>query len=338
MTLDFRLYLSTQLTYPHIPTPSHAHPLPPTLTVQSLLLKRAADALETFYTFPRPLNQPGTITSGQLNHISPLYYPKSPAVFTPAILTPHAGFTQARINSGLTFSPDKHAGHTYHHHHQQHLHQHHQQVDGHKLDPGEGSSTSAVSRCSSNETVVVQNHQAAVAAGVPDPASSQGSYFTFPPPESMGEIKTEPMNHQGIPKPKPLTPGPQLYSAAVAMPFVQFAPMNSQYPAGYLNSGEVNGYTHLGTIGADGGNRNNNNSTIANGVSHSMAANFAPVHFIPPSPGFFVAPTGTTVFPFFLSLSLSLSLSHTHTHTHGDTHTHTHLPNFTCTHTKKLKL
>lgn len=178
--------------------------------------------------------------------------------------------------------------------HQHPHHHHHQQVDGHKLDPGEGSSTSAVSRCSSNETVVVQNQQqlgtTAAASGVPDPASSQGSYFTFPPPESMpGEIKSEPMNPSGIHKPKPLTPGPHLYSAAVAMPFVQFAPMNHQY-TGYLNS-EVNGYANIGAIGADGGNRNNNNSTVANGVSQSVA-NFAPVHFIPPSPGFFVAPTG----------------------------------------------
>ena len=105
----------------------------------------------------------------------------------------------------------------------------------------------------------------------------------------QGEIKTEPMNPQGIHKPKPLTPGPQLYSATVAMPFVQFAPMNHQY-AGYLNN-DVNGYANLGAIGVDGGNRNNNNSTIANGVSQSVA-NFTPVHFIPPSPGFFVAPTG----------------------------------------------
>ena len=163
-------------------------------------------------------------------------------------------------------------------------------MESHKLDPGEGSSTGAVSRCSSNETVVVQNQHAAAAA-VADPASSQGSYFTFPPPESMGEIKSEPMNPTGIHKPKPLTPGPHLYSAAaVAMPFVQFAPMNSQY-TGYLNGGELNGYANLGAIGGDAGNRNNNNSTIANGVSHSMT-NFAPV-FIPPSPGFFVAPTGS---------------------------------------------
>ena len=170
----------------------------------------------------------------------------------------------------------------YHHHHQQ-------QVDGHKLDPGEGSSTGAVSRCSSNETIVQNQHTTAGVAT--DPASSQGSYFTFPPPESLGEIKTEPMNPAaGIHKPKPLTPGPHLYSAAaVAMPFVQFAPMNSQY-TGYLNSGELNGYANLGAIGGDAGNRNNNNSTVANGVSHSMT-NFAPV-FIPPSPGFFVAPTG----------------------------------------------
>ena len=277
-------------------------------TQQSILLKRAADALETFYTFPRPLNQPGGIASGPLNHISPLYYPKSPAVFTPAILTPQ-GFAQARINSGIIASPDKHSGHMsgiYHHHH----HHHHQQVDGHKLDPGEGSSTSAVSRCSSNETVVVQNQQRLdTTAAVADPASSQGSYFTFPPPESMGDIKPEPMNPQGIHKPKPLTPGPHIYpAAAVAMPFVQFAHMNSQSPyAGYVNSGEVNGFTNLGAIGVDGGNRNNNNSTIANGVSHNMA-NFAPVHFIPPSPGFFVAPTGIS-----LSLSLSLSLFPPHT-------------------------
>ena len=268
-------------------------------------MKRAADALETFYTFPRPVNQMGSIGPA-VNHISPgpIYYPKSPAIFTPILTAPQ--FTQNRINTGITFSPDKHSGGggghvtgvaaAYHHHHPQ------QQVDGHKLDPGEGSSTGAVSRCSSNETVVQNQHT--TAGVVADPASSQGSYFTFPPPESMGEIKSEPMNPAaaGIHKPKPLTPGPHLYSAAaVAMPFVQFAPMNSQYTTGYLNSGELNGYTNLGAIGGDAGNRNNNNSTVANGVSHSMT-NFAPV-FIPPSPGFFVAPTG------ILSYSLTLSLS-----------------------------
>ena len=79
------------------------------MIIQSLLLKRAADALETFYTFPRPVNQPGSL--GPVNHISPgpIYYPKSPAIFTPAILTP-GQFTQSRINAGIAFSQDKHSG------------------------------------------------------------------------------------------------------------------------------------------------------------------------------------------------------------------------------------
>ena len=133
---------------------------------------------DIFTLFHDLFNQAGSI--GPMNHISPgpIYYPKSPAIFTPILTAPQ--FTQGRINTGITFSPDKHSsgGHVtggvgiYHHHHQQ-------QVDGHKLDPGEGSSTGAVSRCSSNETIVVQNQHTTAGVGT-DPASSQGSYFTFP--------------------------------------------------------------------------------------------------------------------------------------------------------------
>lgn len=106
------------------------------------------------------------------------------------------------------------------------------------------------------------------------------------------EIKHEFQNPSEIHKPKPITPGHHLYP--VAMPFVQVAPMHAQGPPYYSMAAP---YTaeHPSFMG-DTGNRNNNNScnmalaTYAAGFgNHMMAVN--PV-FIPPSPGFIMAPAG----------------------------------------------
>ena len=149
-----------------------------------------------------------------------------------------------------------------------------------------------------------------------DHASNSASYFTFSPEMHDGlhphqEIKHELHNPPDIHKPKPLTPaaiggggGPHLYP--VAMPFVQVAgTMHSQGPPySSYSMTPYNGEHHASFMnvhaGADAGNRNNNNSnsnaaftTYAAGLgNHMMAMN--PV-FIPPSPGFFMAPTGEWV-------------------------------------------
>ena len=67
------------------------------LSMQDILLRRAADVLEAFYTLPKSQQTP----TGPLNHISPgLYYcgPKSPALF-PAIFTQQGAFKQYSTSS-----------------------------------------------------------------------------------------------------------------------------------------------------------------------------------------------------------------------------------------------
>jgi len=70
--------------------------------MQDILLRRAADVLEAFYTLPKSQQTP----TGPLNHISPgLYYcgPKSPALF-PAIFTQQGAFTPGRVNPAALVS------------------------------------------------------------------------------------------------------------------------------------------------------------------------------------------------------------------------------------------
>lgn len=203
------------------------------------MLRRAADALETFYALPRP--------AGPHHHMSPLV-PKSPGLIFPLV--------------GGQYIPHDH---------------------GHGA---EGSSTSAVSRCSSSDTIHSrQPHtQHSLEAG-------PSSVFNFPHLNSIGqpEIKHEIMNPPGIHKPKPVTPGlaPHAVYPTAVMPFIQFAaPIHghySTYPAvqGGVGMHDPNVFAHLPN--GEASNRNNNNSAM-------MAVN--PIHFIPPSPGFFIHPTG----------------------------------------------
>lgn len=272
---------------------------------QDILLRRAADALETFYSLPK-----GQQTGGPANHISPLYYPRSPAVFTPAFLTPQ-GFAPGRFNPGFQalISPGPGRGH------------HHVVASamaasaatsagdfaGQKVqsEDGEYSHSNPVSRSSSNETIPQQHSME------PGPNPSVFQFPNLSPADGMvGEIKTEqiPGGPSGIAKPKPIPmglPGVPVYHSAVAMPYIQVAgaPGNAQYhaaPVGY----------HHGTFGnlADGfagdsigiaqvqENRNNNNSLHDSGNINLASLAVNPWHFIPkilpPSPGYLMAPTG----------------------------------------------
>lgn len=248
-----------------------------------------------------PRGQGGT---GPLNHIGPAIYattnyPRSPALFTPAILTPQ-GFTTAaaKWNSGFTagtlISPTK-VGSSYH-----------IPTEGVRKIQGieaEGSASSTVSRSSSDEMLPVhaqgQDQQQQQGATV-DHDTNSASFFTFPPMHdslSHTEIKHEFQNPSDIHKPKPITPSPHLYP--VAMPFVQVAPMHTPggppYGSYSMTTPYSTEHTSFMSSHGDAGNRNNNNNSSSN-VALATYAGFgnhmmAPV-FIPPSPGFFMAPTG----------------------------------------------
>ena len=253
------------------------------------MLQRAADSLESIYSFPR--GQGGT---GPLNHIGPAIYanyPRSPALFTPILTGP--GFTTATkwnpVATGAIISPTKIGGYNS------------IPSDGIRKMPGEGSSTGAVSRSSSDETLSVQT-QGQEHGQTVDHNPNSASFFNFPlMHDSMShtEIKHELQNTSEIHKPKPITPGPHLYP--VAMPFVQVASMHGQGPPYTSYSmtpyNEPSSFMNVHASAIDGSNRNNNNNatfaTYAAGLgNHMMAVN--PV-FIPPSPGFFMAPTGILI-------------------------------------------
>lgn len=254
---------------------------PPMSLSREVILKRAADTLETVLYGSRP---PGHVaTSGPLNHINPMYYPKSPAFITPTAIFTSQGLTPTRFGpsfpAGALVSPGKFI--------------HGQPPGAYHLDTRkgdvEGGSTSGVSRCSSNETVIQQSMD----------SSTNPAYFTFPQqaPEGMVDIKHEhgiaAAQPGGIHKPKPLTPA-GFYSAAVAMPFVQVHPAHSQ-GASYMGNPSMGFHmSDLGNGGSasfmnqinpnDGSNRNNNNSVA------SMTHNF-PLFIPPSSTGFLMAPT-----------------------------------------------
>jgi len=181
---------------------------------------------------------------------------------------------------------------------------------------GEGSTASVGSHSSGDETLQQpppQGSQDQHQGQEIDHTSNSASYFTFSPdmhdglhPPPHPEIKHEMHNPSDIHKPKPLTPsGPHLYP--VAMPFVQVAgamhgqgPPYSSYSMAPYNSSAAQEHASFMNVhagGIDGGNRNNNNSsntafaTYATGLGNHMMAAMNPV-FIPPSPGFFMAPTG----------------------------------------------
>ena len=259
------------------------------LLPQDILLRRAADVLEAFYTLPKSHQTP----TGPLNHISPgLYYcgPRSPALF----FTPQGAFTPARFNSGFSasmVSPTKA-----------------NQADVGKVTSvmeEDGSSTGGVSRCSSRETIVHQQHSMD-----PGGPTSNHSVFQFPniPTDhgASGMIDIKPqIEASGGLKPKPFVPaGHSMYSAAVAMPsYIQVGhqgpyqhpmhmPMHMmQNPMISHADASAHGIMYSGP-GGEGSNTNNNNSTHeSTNPIPSMAINS--IHLIPPSPGLFnMPPTG----------------------------------------------
>ena len=258
---------------------------------QEILLKRAADALETFYSFPRAGQTPG----GPFSHISPLYYnPRSPALFAPAIVTSQ-GFTAGRFNpAGLQalISPGPGKFTTPNFYYQ-------------KMQSEDGSSveyphSNPVSRCSSNDETVHQQQQQQQQSMEP---GHNPNVFQFPNIDTMGgEIKTEQMQgSSGIAKPRPVVPGAAVYHpGTVAMPYIQVTPHGHMY--GYPGHSMVgNGYVDGGeeNPSVDHTNRNNNNSTHDGGNINLANLAVNPWHFIPKivptlpqSPGYFIQPTG----------------------------------------------
>lgn len=162
----------------------------------------------------------------------------------------------------------------------------------------EGSASSTVSRSSSDEMLPVHGQEQQQQQQQQGATVNHASFFTFPPMQdhlAHTEIKHEFQNPSDIHKPKPITPGPHLYP--VAMPFVQVSPMHHPGGAPYSTYSMAAPYSaehasFMSTHG-DASNRNNNSNvtlaTYAGFGNHMMAVN--PV-FIPPSPGFFMAPTG----------------------------------------------
>ena len=273
---------------------------------QEILLRRAADSLETFYSFPKGQGGPAP-----LNHLGPALYPRSPAFFTPTILTPQGFTATTKWNPGFVagtlVSPTKLDGGY------NHIPSGDVVRKIHAID-GEGSTASVGSHSSGDDTLQQQQpsqpgqDQHQQQGQDIDHASNSASYFTFspdmhdgmpPPPTPHPEIKHEMHNPPDIHKPKPLSPTPHLYP--VAMPFVQVAghmhsqgPPYSAYSMAPYNAAEHASFMNV-HAGMDAGNRNNSNNShtafasYAGFGNHMMAMN--PV-FIPPSPGFFMAPTG----------------------------------------------
>lgn len=242
-------------------------------------MRRAADALEAFYSIPRA--QPHM---AQPNHgCFPTYYPRSPAIFTP-LFTPQfksPGFPLVSPSKGIF------AG----------------EMD-HKEDGGGGGGggsggggggggsypSNPVSRCNSNEALAQQ------------PQQTMEGAFVFPhvPMPHDGGIP-----HSNIQKPKPIPPSPMtapMYPMA-AMPYLHYAAAHHMQPAmGFPKmepgTGQPNYLNHGGSGGGgeEGGNRNNNNSTHHGGgiPPHMHSLPFAPIVPGSPSHGFIMtgAPSG----------------------------------------------
>lgn len=217
--------------------------------MQDILLRRAADALEAFYSIPRA--QPHM---AQPNHgCFPTYYPRSPAFFTP-LFTPQfksSGFPLISPNKGMFGGDMDH------------------KVAGEESGSGNYPSN-PVSRCNSNEAIPQQ------ISGTMDGA------FIFPQiPNNESANQLPPSSIQ---KPKPIPPSPMaapMYPMA-AMPYLHYAAQHIQHP-GFpkLEPGTVHPH-YLNHAGEEGGNRNNNNSAHQGGMPHHMGGQHA-VSFVPPA-------------------------------------------------------
>ena len=204
--------------------------------LQDILLRRAADALEAFYTIPRTQQH-----MTQPNHAPfPAYYPRSPAIFTP-LFTPQfksPGFPLVSPSKGM-FGADM---------------EHKDEAGG-----GGGYPSNPVSRCNSNEALPQQPQQVG--------GAMEGA-FVFP-----HVPQTHDLSQSNIQKPKPIPPSPMaapMYPMA-AMPYLHYAAHHMQPAMGFpkMEPGTIhpNYLSHGGGGGGgeEAGNRNNNNSTHQGG-------------------------------------------------------------------------
>jgi early B-cell factor len=210
---------------------------------KDMLLRRAADALEAFYSIPRTQQH-----MAQPNHgCFPTYYPRSPAIFTP-LFTPQfksPGFSLVSPNKSMYVGEMEHKE--------------------------EGSSgnypSNPVSRCNSNEAI----------------SQGQGNMeaaFVFPQVQNHDSASQLPPS--SIQKPKAIPPSPMtapMYPMA-AMPYLHYAAAQHMQHQGFPKVEPGTGH-YLNHSGEEGGNRNNNNS-VHQGVMPLHMGGQHPVSFVPP--------------------------------------------------------
>lgn len=287
---------------------------------KDILLKRAADTLEEYYAKASYMGPPGG------SHFSPLYYPRSPALFTPAILTPRfsSGGLPAFISPGMNMRTVM------------------KSEDGVSTGMGSGGGggvgyppSNPVSRCSSSdEAGIVQNQHPTMDGTHPHAGGIHPhSIFQFPNFPQTVEPMAVPYiqvaapahlahahHHGGIPAHHPQmqhqqhahalggnlhSPGlpsgmlPNTSGAGQSEPSNGF--MDVPPPRG---SGGGEGSGHGATAVDHHSNRNNNNSA-GEGPGFMTHLGGNPMHLIPkimptplpPSPGYLMAPTATSPGP-----------------------------------------
>lgn len=209
-----------------------------------MLLRRAADALEAFYSIPRTQQHMAPPNHGCF----PTYYPRSPAIFTP-LFTPQfksPGFPLISPNKGVFSGEMEH------------------KVAGEESSSGNYPSN-PVSRCNSNEALSQQQ------------VNMDGT-FVFP--QIPNHESASQLPPSSIEKPKPIPPSPMaapMYPMA-AMPYLHYHMQHQGFPK--LEPGTVPPH-YLNHAGEEGGNRNNNNSAHQGGMPHQMGGPH-PVSFVPP--------------------------------------------------------
>lgn len=259
------------------PPPLNVTPPPPTQcdptpTFQDILLRRAADALEMFYSFPR------THATPNINQLNPMFtYPHSPALFA---LTPQP-FTPARLGGGgISMFPPPH-----------------KISNGFSMaeQPGGGGGGGYLAKVQKVEpmglddpALMIYHHRASTTEGhVPKSQSGMGhSIFEFPPVsgDMMGSDLHKTRQTGAFPIP----------------PMYTFSVMQASYHDGDPSGGPVGMYMDGPAVTGSGdlGNRNNNNSTIE---SHTNSSGYMPRLLsngtMPSSPGHFIPPSCKFAWP-----------------------------------------
>eukprot|EP00731_Ephydatia_muelleri_P020397 Em0013g124a len=254
---------------------------------KDILLRRAADALEMFYSFPRSHATPN------INQLNPMFnYPHSPALFA---LTPQP-FTPARLGGGGLgmFPPHK-------------INNGFSMAEPTGMGGGGGymNKVHKVEPMGLDDLMMYQHRAGSMEGGVPKSLGGAGmghSIFEFPP------VSGDLMGPEGgplHPKGRQTTPFslPPMYTFSVVQ--APYHEGDSSGPGGmYMEGPPVTGSS------GDLTNRNNNNSTVeshpggpslsvhSNGympriVSNGPIPSSPPGHFMPPSssPGLPVSPT-----------------------------------------------